>query len=153
MRNSRLQSALVGLTAATMLFALALTAMPLAAEDSVKFTRPGDHAATLVGDRGMPANDIYPVDFIEINGRPVGDDRSVLSLEPGMYTITVRMRVRNPPGGTARFRERHERGYNQIELAAEAGKTYHIGAKYDRSDRRSPYSVVVYRIDGEDSGN
>ena len=145
---------------ATLMLALMLTGSPaLAGEQSARdgsdqslgdgFTRPGSHAGQVIGDSQFPSKDLYRVEFIEINGRNISSARDVMWLEPGTYNIKARMLARNPPGMSYRSRGRHERGYNEIELVVEAGKTYYLGARYDRSDRRAPYRLVLYRVGDE----
>lgn len=124
----------------------ALMAAPLAARERILFTNPGSDAARLVGQPGDPSKDIFEVRFVAVNGINIpGGGREVLWLEPGSYEITVAGIARDPMA--RRFtRGRHDAGSNVIEVVVEAGKTYHIGMKYDRSVKRSPYSTVLYRI-------
>ncbi len=128
------------------ILALGLLLSIPALADRIPFARPGDDAARIVGQPGMPSNDIYPVRFIAIDGVNLPNrGREVIWLEPGSYTLTVSAEIRNP--SARRFtRDRHETGYNAIEVVVEAGKTYHIGMKYDREQPRTPYSTVLYRI-------
>ncbi|GEM_PF-942498 len=119
------------------------------AGDRLGFTRPGSHAGQVIGDSERPGQDLYRVEFVEINGRNISSPRDVIWLEPGTYNIKARMMPRNPPGMSFRPRHRQERGYNEIELVVEAGKSYYLAGKYDRSDRRSPYRLVLYRVNDE----
>jgi hypothetical protein len=121
-------------------------AAPLMAFERIPSTNPGAHAARLVGQPGDPSKDIFEVRFLAVNGINIpGGGREVLWLEPGRYEITVAGTARDPMA--RRFtRGRSDPGSNIIEVVVEANKSYHIGMKYDRSVKRSPYSTVVHRI-------
>jgi hypothetical protein len=123
----------------------AMLAMPALAQ-RLPTTQPGSHAAQLVGQPGDPTKDIYEVRFIAVDGINIpGGGREALWLEPGKYEVTVLGTARDPMA--RRFtRGRSDEGSNKIEVVVEAGKTYFIGMKYDRSVKRSPYSTVLYRI-------
>lgn len=115
-------------------------------------TQPGPDAAQLVGRPGKPGSDLYRVQFIAIDGRTIVGDREILWVEPGKYEITVRAIIKRP-GGLS-FKQpnyRPEDDYNKIELVVEAGKDYHILAKYDRSERsRVNYNTVLYKVEDRD---
>lgn len=118
---------------------------PAAAQSSI-FAQPGPDSAMIVGIPGYEARNLYEVEFIEINDRLIAD-RNVLWLKPGKYTLTVRMFIRNPPGLRTRSSRRGEPGYNKIEIVAEAGKRYHILAKYDETQRLAPYRTILYKVE------
>ncbi len=129
----------------TLLTLALLLSMPAAAQ-RIPFTKPGDDAARVVGEPGNPSKDIYPVRFVAVDGVNIpGGGREALWLEPGSYTLTVLGMIRSPSIRRP-FRGRHDPGYNEIEVVIEAGRTYHIGMKHDRSLKRSPYSTVLYLI-------
>ncbi|TVQ32954.1 MAG: hypothetical protein EA370_12110 [Wenzhouxiangella sp.] len=129
----------------TLLSLALLLSMPAMAE-RIPFAQPGADAARIVGQPGDPSKDIFPVRFVAVNGINIpGDGRDTLWLEPGSYELTVLGTARNPMARRI-TRARHEPGYNKIEVVVEAGKVYHIGMKYERSLKRSPYSTVLYRI-------
>lgn len=121
-----------------------------AALAQLPFTQPGPNAAMVAGTPGIPANDIYPVSFVEIDGRNIVN-RDVFWLEPGKYEIRVQPRIRNPGGLTAtRGRIREDQGRNVIELVVEGGKSYYIGARVDPTNRRMPYTTVLYRVEDQE---
>lgn len=107
-------------------------------------TSAGPHAAQINGGLATGVNDLYEVRFIAIDGANI-HPRATMWLHPGRYVLTVSIIARNAPATLIR-RTRDEPGYNTIEVVVEAGKTYEIRAKYDRSNRRSPYSVVLHRV-------
>lgn len=114
------------------------------------FTQPGPDAAMIAGTPGKPANDIYPVSFVEIDGRNIVN-REVFWLKPGKYEIRVQPQIRNPGGLTAtRGRIREDEGRNVIELVVEGGKSYYIGARVDPNNRRMPYTTVLYRVEDQE---
>lgn len=110
----------------------------------VPTTTPGPHAAMIIGEPGTRARDLYDVEFIAIDGQNI-PSRSTIWLEPGKYELTVRI-IAQDTRSTLMRRTRDDEGYNTIEVALEAGKTYEIRAKFNRTDRRSPYTVVVHRV-------
>lgn len=114
-------------------------------------TTPGDHSGMIVGAPARPADDIHPVQFTEIDGDRL-IPRDVLWLKPGQYELTVRTiateQSRILPRDLARWTRRNrDTGYNRIEVVVEAGKKYYVGARFDRTDWESPYSIVLYRVE------
>jgi len=123
-----------------LLFSTQLAAQP--------FASAGPESAMIVGSPGLEAQDLYRVQFIEINGRNIAGERDVIWLEPGRYTLTVRMLIDNPPGlRSRRPNRRDDSGYNRIEIVAEAGKRYHVLAKYDDTRQGAPYRTVLYKVE------
>lgn len=121
---------------------------PLQAQgQSLPTTWPGPDAAQVSGVLGEPGKELFGVRFTAIDGRNISP-RDSLWLEPGTYTLKVAIdaaHVRRPPQYSSRFR-REDPSYNEIELELEAGRTYEIRARYDRSDRDQPYSIVLHQI-------
>lgn len=125
-----------------------LAALPALADSP--FAQPGPESAMLAGTPGQPAQDIYPVRFVEIDGENIVS-RETMWLKPGKYTFTVSAQIRNPPGLNAmRGRVRTQEGMNEIEVVVEAGKAYYIGAHYEGRERDKPYSLVVYRVEEQE---
>ena len=138
------------LSAAVMLVGMVLSSQAVAQSSSSIFAKPGPDSAMIVGAPGYEARHLYEVEFIEINGDLIGN-RNTIWLKPGKYTITVRMFIRNPPGLRTRSPSRRgDPGYNKIEIVAEAGKRYHILAKYDESQRLAPYRTILYRVEDQE---
>lgn len=117
-----------------------------AQDDALPFAKPGEDSAMIVGALGRPAQYIYPVEFIEIDGRNI-HPREVMWLEPGEYELTVRAFITNPPGLRSGARSRSNEDNNRITVVVEAGKEYSIGVKYDVSRPASRYNTVVYRVE------
>lgn len=114
---------------------------------ALPLTQPGPDAAQLVGFPGYPANELYEVTFIMIDGRNIVGDRDVLWIEPGRYEVTVRSKVRRPPGMSWRNpRSRRDTDYNTVELVVEAGKTYQILQKYVDDREPTRYITVLHRV-------
>lgn len=114
------------------------------------FTQPGPDAAMVAGTPGKPANDIYPVSFVEIDGQNISS-RETFWLKPGKYVLRVRPTITNSRGlnsTSGRIREDPDR--NLIELVVEGGKAYYIGARVDRTNRRQPYTTVLYRVEDQE---
>ena len=133
---------LISITLVSLALLLSLPAMA----QRIPFAQPGADAARIVGQPGDPSKDIFGVRFVAVDGVNIpGNGRETLWLEPGSYKLTVLGTIRDPMARRI-TRARHDPGYNIIEVVVEAGKTYHIGMKYDRSLKRSPYSTVLYRI-------
>lgn len=129
--------------------ALALALVSASALADRPFTEPGPDAAMIAGTPGKPANDIYPVSFVEIDGQNI-PSRETFWLKPGKYELRVRP-VISDIGGlrsiSGRIQEDPDR--NVIELVVEAGKAYYIGARVDRTNRRQPYTTVLYRVEDQ----
>lgn len=138
-RNSTFHPIRAALAGLALFAVLPAHALPL--------TDPGTDAAQLVGSPGFPGSDLYEVSFIAIDGQTIVGDRDWLWIEPGTYTITVRMKVINPQGlGFRRPERRRTEGYNTIEIVAEAGRTYHILGKYDDTNRPATYSTILHEV-------
>ncbi len=131
-------------------------ALPLSAS-GLPTTSPGENAAKISGIPGQFGEDLYPVRFVEIDGRNI-QPREVLWLEPGRYELTVLIQTRRgfapvaAPPGIRRNWERAgpeaRRAATTIEVEVEAGKTYQIRARYNREERRGiPYSTVLWRVE------
>lgn len=128
-------------------FLIALAALPALAESP--FTQPGPDSAMVAGTPGRPAQDIYPVRFVEIDDDNIVP-RETMWLKPGKYTFTVSAMISDPPGLNAmRGRVRTQEGINEIEVVVEAGKAYYIGAHYEGRERDKPYNLVVYRVEDQ----
>ncbi|NGX14969.1 hypothetical protein [Wenzhouxiangella sp. XN24] len=115
--------------------------------DDFETVNPGPDAAQISGRPGNEVQDIYPVNFIEINGKNL-IPRSILWLEPGSYTIKVQVLATQPRPPAARARRHQDYpGHNVIELELEAGKTYEIRARFNKGSEGPPYSVILHRVD------
>ncbi len=130
-----------------MFFALALTVPALAASEFAKLARPGEHSATISGQPGSPANNLYPVRFLAVDGKRINGAREVIWLEPGRYTLTVAAQITNPPGQSYRRPSLRDEPSNTIEVVVEAGRTYYIYAQYDRARRGSEYQPVLHKVE------
>src|SRR6056297_1503253 len=117
-----------------------------AQDDELPFAKPGKDSAMIVGALGRPAQYIYPVEFIEIDGKNI-HPREVMWLKPGKYELTVRAFITNPPGLRSGTRFRESEGHNRITVVVEAGKEYSIGVKYDNSEPTRPFNTVLYRVE------
>ena len=114
--------------------------------DELPFTKPGPEAAMIVGALGRPAQYIYPVEFIEIDGTNIAP-REVMWLAPGEYELTVRGFISDPPGLRSAGRFRMGEGHNRITVTVDAGREYAIGMKFDRDEPTRPYRTVLYRVE------
>jgi hypothetical protein len=117
-------------------------------DDGLPFARPGPDAAMIVGALGRPAQYIYPVEFIEIDGTNIAP-REVMWLAPGEYELTVRGFISDPPGLRSAGRFRMDEGHNRITVTVEAGREYAIGMKFDRDEPTRPYRTVLYRVEDD----
>jgi len=126
--------------------ASAATSSLQAQDDELPFAKPGKDSAMIVGALGRPAQYIYPVEFIEIDGKNI-HPREVMWLKPGEYELTVRAFITNPPGLRSGTRFRESEGHNRITVVVEAGKEYSIGVKYDNSEPTRPFNTVLYRVE------
>lgn len=137
--------------------ALAMTLLSgaaLAQFERLPTTRPGPNAAQVYGSPGQPAQELFEVKFIGINGRNI-NARDVLWLEPGNYELKVLIEAsfaRSSPGPGPSFgaRRRQPEGYNIIEVELEAGKRYQILARFNRTpdELGRNYSVILHKVDG-----
>ncbi len=112
-------------------------------------TSPGPDAAVIVGTPGKTTQDLFSVRFVGIDGRNI-QAREIMWLEPGRYELRVlvnanfsRMGPQRRPSREARQAER------TIEVEIEAGKRYHIRARYNREERGSddPYNIIVWKVE------
>jgi hypothetical protein len=161
----------------TVLPILALaTAVALAGCATERVTvSPSEPHGRLVTDGSALARHIYPVDVLEINGRPIPGPKGVFWLAPGEYTITMAARFdgrrgagaigeqpvpfgsvsarygdrdRGPPGVRAqRLNPFGPVGVIRIEI--EEGKDYYIGARVV-GGRLEQWEPVVFAV--RDSG-
>lgn len=128
------------------MIAVGATSAVKAQDDELPFAEPGEESAMIVGALGRPAQYIYPVEFIEIDGKNIYP-REVMWLEPGEYELTVRAFITDPPGLRSGTRFRESEGHNVITVVVEAGKEYSIGVKYDNSEPTRPFNTVLYRVE------
>ncbi|NBB91955.1 MAG: hypothetical protein GVY32_02160 [Gammaproteobacteria bacterium] len=127
----------------TLLVAIALPTWA----DLLPTTNPGPHAAMVTGALGEPGQDIYPVDFVQIDDTNIFP-REVMWLEPGKYELRVRPFISRPRGlQSPRRRIQEADDLNRIEVVLEAGKVYHIGAHYHDKNLYEPYTLVLYRVE------
>jgi hypothetical protein len=133
------------------LASLTLVLFSAGAMADLPFAQPGPDAAMVTGTPGRPANDIYPVNFVEIDGQNIVN-RNTFWLKPGKYTIRVQPIISNTVGlSVQRSRLRsQDTDLNLIELVVEPGKSYYIGARVDRTNRREPYTTVLYRVEDQE---
>lgn len=149
----------IGMTKITGILALmvlvALSPLTAAAQSASEFTatRSEPHGK-LLGDITPVTQDIYPVRFTYINGRPITGDRSALWLKPGEYRIQAsvvadRMQ-RSVPGGS-RMRASSQRNQMEpLEVVIEEGKNYHIGGLHmhrEPGTRRQSWRLVLWKVD------
>lgn len=120
-------------------------------------TTPGPDAARISGVPGQFDQDLFPVSFVEIDGRNI-QPREHLWLKPGRYEVTVLIQARDgfrpastPPGirrNWDRASAAERRAATTIDVELEAGKTYQIRARYNAEEREGiPYSTVVWKIE------
>jgi len=121
-----------------------LAAAPITHANPLGTTNPGAHAAQVNGGPASSVGDIFDVQFIDINGTNI-PTREVLWLEPGSYTLRVQV-VADHARRTQQFRSNEPRGWNTIEVVVEAGKIYEVRAKFDRQNRRQPYSIILHKV-------
>jgi hypothetical protein len=134
-----------GLIIAALMMTLSLSALA-----DRPFAQPGPDSAMIAGTPGQPANDIFPVGFVEIDGQNI-PRRETFWLKPGKYELRVQPVIRDIGGLrsiSGRVREDPDR--NLIEVVVEPGKAYYIGARVDRQNRRQPYTTVLYRVEEQE---
>ena len=135
-------------------FALALLSGAAHAQfERLPITQPGPGAAQVFGSPGKPAQELFPVSIIGINGRNISA-RDVLWLEPGTYELTVQIQANFPrsglgPGPSLRTQRRQPKGYNTIEVELEPGKRYHILARFSRTrdEEGRNFSIIVHKVE------
>ncbi len=132
----------------TILPILLVALLPVSAQaEDFETVSPGPDAAKISGRPGIEVQDIYAVNFIEINGQNI-IPRSILWLEPGSYTIKVQILATQPrPPASRAKRHQDYPGHNVIELELEAGKTYEIRARFNKGSEGPPYSVILHRVE------
>jgi hypothetical protein len=141
---------------ATVILALPLQA--LASGSVSEFTTsPRQPNGQLISDITPITQDIYPVRFTYINGRPVTGERSVLWLKPGEYriqgTVVANPMQRSVPGGS-RLRPRSQsRQMEPLELVVEEGQNYYIGGLHlhaEEGSRRQNWRLVLWKVEDRD---
>jgi len=120
-------------------------------------TSPGPDAARVSGVPGQFNQDLYPVKFVEIDGRNI-QPRDNLWLKPGRYELTVLIQATDgfrpsskPPGigrNWDRASKQERRAATTIDVELEAGKSYEIRARYNVEQRDAiPYSTVLWKVE------
>ncbi|MGY6587804.1 MAG: hypothetical protein ACXIUB_05880 [Wenzhouxiangella sp.] len=112
-------------------------------------TSPGPDAAVIVGTPGKTTQDLFSVRFVGIDGRNI-QAREIMWLEPGRYELRVLVNANFSRMGPQRRLSRHSRQADRtIEVEIEAGKRYHIRARYNREERSSndPYNIIVWKVE------
>lgn len=134
---------------------IALLPLTAAAQSASEFmTSSSEPHGKIISDVTPTTQDIYPVKFTYINGRPVAGERNVLWLKPGEYRIlgsVVADRMqRNVPGATRRGLRRQ---MEPLEVVIEEGKNYHIGGLHMHAEegaRRQVWRLVLWKVEDSD---
>ncbi|MBY6203970.1 hypothetical protein [Halomonas denitrificans] len=100
--------------------------------------------AMLSGRPGYANRDLFAVEFFAIDGRNISP-RSILWVEPGLRTITVRVPEQLTESLINQRRQKWP-DYVDIELELEPEHAYEIRGRYNRTDRDNPYEIVVDRV-------
>ncbi|MEE4297272.1 MAG: hypothetical protein V2J20_11730 [Wenzhouxiangella sp.] len=144
------------------LLAASLAFSSVAVARELPTTTPGPDAARISGVPGQFDQDLFPVTFVEIDGRNI-QPREHLWLKPGRYEVTVLIQATDgfrpastPPGvrrNWDRASKAERRAATTIDVELEAGKTYQIRARYNAEEREGiPYSTVVWKIEESSAG-
>ncbi|MDX1626750.1 MAG: hypothetical protein R3323_09575 [Wenzhouxiangellaceae bacterium] len=124
-------------TVAAAVVALAAASTGTAEEEAGK--------AHVSGGPGYPANDLFAVEFAEIDGRNI-PDREDLWLEPGTYRLTVIVPERFTESKINQSQRFDTTDYVDFDLTVEAGKRYEIRGRWNRLDRDDPYDIVIHDV-------
>ncbi len=116
-------------------------------ETALAEDRPADEntgKAMLSGTPGYANRDLFAVEFFAIDGRNISP-RDILWVEPGVRVITVRVPERFTESLINQRRQKWP-DYIDIELELEPEHAYEIRGRYNRTDRDTPYEIVVDRV-------
>lgn len=133
-------------------FLALVLALPGQASDRLPTVQPGPDAGRVTGELFVKSGDLSPVRIIAIDGRNLAAARASIWLPEGKYTLTVQGRIdprhSNPaPGSALRSGSRRgATGRSDIDVVVEAGKSYFLAMRSDRSDSDNPYTVVLHRV-------
>lgn len=112
-------------------------------------TSPGPDAAVIVGTPEKATQDLFSVRFVGIDGRNI-QAREIMWLEPGRYELRVAIDANFSRMGPIRRPSRDRRTVDHvIEVELEAGKRYHIRARYNRGERdpAEAYNIIVWKVE------
>ena len=112
-------------------------------------TSPGPDAAVIVGTPEKATQDLFSVRFVGIDGRNI-QPREIMWLEPGRYELRVVIDANFSRMGPIRRPAQDRRSVDRtIEVELEAGKRYHIRARYNReeSDPAEAYNIIVWKVE------
>lgn len=98
----------------------------------------------LSGTPGFRNRDLFELEFVAIDGRNI-PPRSILWVEPGRRTVTVRVPERFTESLINQRRQKWPE-WVDIELDLLADHGYELRGRFNRTDRNNPYDIVVDRV-------
>lgn len=101
--------------------------------------------ARVFGGPAKQAQYVYEVELIAVDGEYIGP-RSMLTLEPGDYTLTARVpaQLTEPAVGQRKRRVDEEVDF---DITLEPGKDYRVRAQWHRSDFEKPYELMIEAVE------
>ncbi|GAB4173695.1 MAG: hypothetical protein Kow0020_08980 [Wenzhouxiangellaceae bacterium] len=116
----------------------------LLAPQSARLQETGN-SVMLVGSPGYPARDLFPLEFLGVDGRNI-PPRDVLWVEPGKRRLKVRVPARYTESLIGQKRNQWP-DHVVIELELEGGKIYQLRGRWNRTDRDHPYDIVIESVE------
>jgi hypothetical protein len=124
-------------------YALSGAIAPALADDGEPDSERGGKAM-LSGTPGFRNRDLFELEFVAIDGRNISP-RSILWVEPGRRTVTVRVPDRFTESLINQRRQKWPE-WVEIELDLLPDHGYEIRGRFNRTDRDNPYDIVVDRV-------
>lgn len=119
-----------------------LTGFTLAALCQLAIAANGELAeARVFGGPPNLAQYVYEVELTAVNGEYIGP-RSMLTLEPGDYTLTARVPAQVTEAAVGQRMRRVDEEVD-FDITLEAGKDYRVRAKWHRTDFKKPYELII----------
>jgi len=105
----------------------------------------GTEKARIINGPINPVQDIFEVTFVGLDGKNIAP-RTMLTLEPGDYTLTVDIPAQyTRPAFAQRLVRRNE--LVDIDLTVEAGQDYSLRGKWNRGSLQEPWELLFEPFD------
>lgn len=121
-------------TFSALALALLLIAPLAAATDAPQRSR-------LVNGPAVPSQDIFTVEFVRIDGERI-QPRQMLTLDPGQYTLTVRIPAHYTQPAHGQRLARRDLDV-EVEIDVAEGQDYRIRGQWNRGSLAEPWALLI----------
>lgn len=122
-----------------------MTAGTVLAKRSVGMVKPSEPHGVVIGSVDRPAQGLFAVRFVAVDGEEIADRNQGLWLSPGEHKVLAYGNVdRSYVRGVKR--DFTWGNYEPLTINVEEGRRYYVAAKAD-SSRRNEWELVVWKVE------